>query len=167
MIERALKERGDHQAAAEVLGISRRTLTRKIKAYQLEGASSRAGNCLGSLNLEQYRYFRAALDQPVLIRSSSGAEIFAESVNLSSSGIGVRKMSEPHRFNGVVDLEFNLSESGEKISLKGKVTWADSQDNAGIRFVSVPRQCQQLMDEWITRKRTEEGWAGAPEKQGK
>ena len=159
MIERALKENGGHQAAAaDALGISRRTLSRKIKAYQLEGTSTRSGGSLGFLNLEQYRYFRAAIDQPVLIRSSAGEEVRAESVNISSTGIGVRKMEEPQNFGGIVDLELNFIDSDPKMKLKGKLTWADAQGNAGIRFVSVPRKTQQLIDEWIEKKRSEEGW---------
>jgi DNA-binding NtrC family response regulator len=159
MIERALKENGGHQAAAaDALGISRRTLSRKIKAYQLEGASMRPGGSLGFLNLEQYRYFRAAIDQPVLIRSSSGEEVRVESVNISSSGIGVRKMKEPQNFGGIVDVELNFIDSEQKMKLKGKLTWADAQGNAGIRFVGVPRKSQQLIDEWIEKKRSEEGW---------
>jgi DNA-binding NtrC family response regulator len=158
MIERALKENGGHQAAAaDALGISRRTLSRKIKAYQLEGTSMRAGS-LGFLNLEQYRYFRAAIDQPVLIRSSAGEEVRAESVNISSTGIGVRKMKEPQNFGGMLDVELDFIDSNQKMKLKGKLTWADAQGNAGIRFVSVPRKTQQLIDEWIEKKRSEEGW---------
>jgi transcriptional regulator with AAA-type ATPase domain len=163
MIERALKDNGGQQAAAaDALGISRRTLTRKIKAYQLDAPSTRAGSSFGSLSLEQYRYFRAAVDQPVLVRSSRGSEVLVESVNLSSSGIGVRKMKDPQNFGGIVDLEFSLAgseqASDQKMSLKGKITWADAQGNAGIRFASVPRKSQQLIDEWIEKKRNEEGW---------
>jgi transcriptional regulator of acetoin/glycerol metabolism len=159
MIERALKDNGGQQAAAaDALGISRRTLTRKIKAYQLESATGRSGN-LGTLNLEQYRYFRAALDRPVMVRTSRSDEVTVESVNLSSSGLGVRGMEESQRFGGIVELEFSFSDAAPKINLKGKVTWADSQGNAGIRFLSVPRNAQQLIDDWIAKKRSEEGWA--------
>ena len=118
----------------------------------------RPGGSLGFLNVEQYRYFRAAIDQPVLIRSSSGEEVRVESVNISSSGIGVRKMKEPQNFGGIVDVELNFIDSEQKMKLKGKLTWADAQGNAGIRFVGVPRKSQQLIDEWIEKKRSEEGW---------
>jgi transcriptional regulator with AAA-type ATPase domain len=158
MIERALKENdGNQAAAAEALGISRRTLSRKLKASHLANAAIRSGRGFGSLNLEQYRYFRAAMDRQVLIRSPRCEET-VESVNLSSSGIGVRKMKQFQGFSGSVDLEFSLDESGPRMTLKGKITWADSQGNAGIRFLSVPRNSQELIDAWITRMRTEEGW---------
>ena len=66
MIERALKENdGNQAAAAEALGISRRTLSRKIKASHLANAAIRSPRGFGSLSLEQYRYFRAAMDRPV------------------------------------------------------------------------------------------------------
>jgi transcriptional regulator with AAA-type ATPase domain len=162
MIERAVKENVGHQAAAaDALGISRRTLTRKIKAYQLDNGGGRGGRALGSLNLGQDRYFRAVMDRPVLIRSSGWKET-VESVNLSSSGIGVRNIKEPQHFDGTLDLEFSFDESAPKLTLRGQITWADSQENAGIRFVTVPRASQELIDGWIARKRTEEGWIRIP-----
>lgn len=157
MIEKALEEHRGHQGtAAEALGISRRTLTRKIKAYQICVSGGRSA--AGALSVEQFRYFRAALDEPVLLRSSAGVEGIVVSVNLSSSGIGVRQMLSL-KFAGIVDIEFSLPGSAEKMKLKGRITWADSLGNAGIRFVSVPRSAQQSIDDWIAKKRAEEGWA--------
>lgn len=153
MIERALKENnGSQAAAADALGISRRTLTRKIKTYHLEVGR------LGSLNTEQYRYFRGGLDRPVLIQSLRFKET-VESVNLSASGLGIRELKEPQNFPGVFEVEFKFGESAPKIRLKGRISWADSQGHAGIRFVSVARQVQKLIDDWITEKQTEEGWS--------
>ena len=67
-------------------------------------------------------------------------------------------MKEPQNFGGIVDVELNFIDAEQKIKLKGKLTWADAQGNAGIRFVGVPRKSQQLIDEWIEKKRSEEGW---------
>ena len=159
MIEQALKENdGSLAAAADALGISRRTLSRKSKAYRLEVGDS---GSLGSLSLHQSRYFRSRIERPIVIRSPRFKEI-VESVNLSSSGLGVRNIKQPQNFLGVFDVEFSFAESGPKITLKGRITWADPQGNAGIRFVSVPRQLQKLIDNWITESKTQEGWSKKP-----
>jgi hypothetical protein len=85
-----------------------------------------------------------------------------ESVNISCTGLGVRNVKQPQNFPGVVDVEFSFVESGPKITLKGRITWADPQGSAGIRFVSVPRQLQKLIDNWITENKTQEGWSKKP-----
>lgn len=159
MIEQALKENdGSLAAAADALGISRRTLSRKSKAYRLEVED---GGSLGSLGPDQYRYFRSRLERPITIRRARFKEI-VESVNLSSTGLGVRNIKQPQNFPGVVDVEFSFAESGPKIALKGRITWADPQGNAGIRFVSVSRPLQKLIDNWITENKTQEGWSKNP-----
>jgi transcriptional regulator with AAA-type ATPase domain len=159
MIEQALKENdGSLAAAADALGISRRTLSRKSKAYRLEVADS---GSLGSLGLDQYRYFRSGMERPIIIRSSRFKEI-VESVNLSSTGLGIRNIKQPQKFPGVVDIEFSLTDSGPKIALKGRITWADHHGHAGIRFVSVSRPIQKQIDSWITENKTQEGWSKKP-----
>ena len=65
MIMQALsKHAGDQGKAADQLGISRRTLSRKLKAYALEGgeAEIEAERPLGKLSLEQKNCFRAVLE---------------------------------------------------------------------------------------------------------
>src|SRR5256885_2055482 len=53
-----LNKSGGHRGrAAEQLGVSRRTLTRKLKLYRLESAQV-AASALGALSYEQQRYFR-------------------------------------------------------------------------------------------------------------
>ena len=154
MVERSLKENsGDLGAAAEQLGISRRTMSRRLRAYQLSPPKT----TLGTLGSEQHRYFRAELDRPVLIRSK-GYEIKARSVNLSSTGLGVRQVTNPSTCCGTVELDFDLGEPHSNVNVKGQVTWTDAEGGAGIRFVATPRGTQQLIDDWITRKRVQEGW---------
>ncbi len=158
MIERALKEfNGDQTAAAEKLGISRRTLSRKIKTFLL-GADDVRGRSLDSHSDQQCRYYRAAIERSVLIRSAGGHEATAESINVSSSGIGVRGLTDPARFTGIVELEFDLGSAESKLTLKGKMTWADAQGAAGIRFVSMSRATEELISRWVNAKRIEEGW---------
>jgi transcriptional regulator with PAS, ATPase and Fis domain len=154
MIERCLREcGGDLGAAAEQLGISRRTMSRKVRAYDLSVPKR-----LGALSSEQHRYFRADLDRPVLIRLPSGCELGAQAVNLSSSGIGVTRVKDPSKCAGSVEMEFDLGEPQSNLNIKGRVSWTDADGGAGIRFVGLSRAAQQSIDDWITRRRVQEGW---------
>jgi transcriptional regulator with PAS, ATPase and Fis domain len=66
MIEQALKRSaGDQTKAAKQLGISRRTLSRKLKAYTAEDERMPV---LGKLASREQRYFRAAVELPVLLK---------------------------------------------------------------------------------------------------
>lgn len=156
MIERALQTcGGDQGRAADHLGISRRTLSRKLKLYRLEESCRSA---VGSLSSQQHRYFRADLESPVVLRAANGHEIKARGMNVSVTGIGVREVAEPLRFTGIIDVVFSLQE-GQTIEAKGKMTWADAQGHAGIRFVSMPSDAERRLNQWLQARRQEEGWA--------
>jgi len=65
MIFQALERFGGNQGkAAEALGISRRTLIRKLKSYREAGA----GEIVGTLQVEQQRYYRAHVSVPVTLK---------------------------------------------------------------------------------------------------
>ena len=160
MIQRTLQENGgDPGASAQQLGISRRTMTRKMKAYQLEADQKPSRRPLGSLGSEQYRYFRVVLDRPVSLGSAQGGKVQAQAVNLSSTGIGIQLPAGTSELCGLVELTFDLGEPQSEVNVKGRISWADAHGNAGIRFVAISRNAQQLVDDWLTRKRVEEGWA--------
>lgn len=157
MIERALQTcGGDQGRAADHLGISRRTLSRKLKLYRLEESCR---NAVGSLNSQQHRYFRANLEGAVVLRSANGHEIKAQGMNVSVTGIGVCEVAEPLRFTGIIDVVFLLQEGQPGIEAKGKMTWADAQGHAGIRFVSMPSEAERRLNQWLQTRRQEEGWA--------
>jgi DNA-binding NtrC family response regulator len=157
MIERALERSGGDQGlAADQLGISRRTLSRKLKLYRLETSAPRT---LGLLSGEQQRYFRASIDCAVRIRVASGEEITVQSVNLSLSGIGLHGVENPLQFVGPLEVSFNLPDMDRPVEAKGRMTWADAQGRAGVKFVSMATETQQRLDNWLTAKREQEGWA--------
>src|SRR5581483_10116903 len=82
-----LQRTGGHRGrAAEQLGVSRRTLSRKLKQYRTELENEVNG--IVSLSYEQQRYFRVAVDIPVKLRSGA-KEAEVQCVNLSSSGIAL------------------------------------------------------------------------------
>jgi DNA-binding NtrC family response regulator len=159
MIEQALHAcEGDQAQAADRLGISRRTLSRKLKLYRLEESCRSASP--GKLGSQQQRYFRAALDSIVILRAGNGYETKARSVNVSLSGIGLQDVAEPFRLGGIVEMLFYLEEARSPIEAKGKMTWADALGHAGLRFVSMTTETQRQLNTWLEARRQEEGWHG-------
>src|SRR5437588_4544241 len=69
MIFQALERFGGNQGkAAQALGISRRTLIRKLKSYREAGVEE----AVGTLQVEQQRYYRAHVSVPVTLKSADG-----------------------------------------------------------------------------------------------
>jgi len=157
-ILRSLAMTGGHQGkAAEQLGISRRTLSRKLKLYNLNNDRENEGP-LGSLNREQQQYFRAGIDLPVTIKNSKGEQLEARIVNLSSGGMCVTGIENPLQCAGELDLRFPLPDTEEMVHTKARVAWADVQKKAGLRFINFPVHAQLALDRWLHQRQQEEGW---------
>ena len=62
------------------------------------------------------------------------------------------------RFTGLLDLEFSLEEDAPQIQAKGKMTWADTQGHAGIRFAAMSPEMQRRLNCWLEARRQEDGW---------
>ena len=77
MIIKALERTGGQRTqAAEQLGISRRTLSRKLKEYNIAFAPGETTASLGFISNEQQKFFRAHVEIPVTVRNSQGEEIY-------------------------------------------------------------------------------------------
>jgi DNA-binding NtrC family response regulator len=157
-ILRSLAQTGGHQGkAAEQLGISRRTLSRKLKLYNLNNDRGNDGP-LGSLNREQQQYFRAGIDLPVAIKNNKGEQLEARIINLSSGGMCVTGIDNPLQCSGELDIRFPLPETEEMVETKARVAWADVQKKAGLRFINFPMHAQITLDRWLHQRQQEEGW---------
>ena len=157
-ILRSLAQTGGHQGkAAEQLGISRRTLSRKLKLYNLSQGRDDGGP-LGVLNREQQHYFRAGLDVAVNIRNSKGEQFEARTVNLSSGGMCVTGIDNPLQCAGELEIRFPMPESGDMVETKARVAWADVQKKAGLRFINFPAEAQLTLDRWLHQRQQQEGW---------
>jgi len=67
---------------AEKLGISRRTLSRKLKRYGSGSPQQGEAESLGVLSPKQKNCFRAAVRTPVVIRNQRGEELACEIANV-------------------------------------------------------------------------------------
>ena len=159
MIIRALEQTGGHRAqAAEQLGISRRTLSRKLREYGIDLVSGEALAKLGIMSQDQQKFFRAKVNLSVTLRNAHGKELQVQAVNLSTGGMGLDVVSDPTGFAGLVDVSFLLPESETLIQLKGRLVWSDAGGRAGLRFVVIDPAMFEQLQHWTNRKMKDEGW---------
>jgi DNA-binding NtrC family response regulator len=163
MIMQALgRHGGDQGKAADQLGISRRTLSRKLKTYALEGGGeddAEAQRPLGKLSIEQKNCFRAVLECAALI-DIGGQRFEVNALNVSMGGIGVSGL--PMKIYGAVDarIQFQLPQRDVLIKASGKLGWIDAAGRAGIKFASIENA--DLLEDWIEGQLRKEGWVAAP-----
>ena len=155
-----LQRTGGHRGkAADQLGVSRRTLSRKLKQYRTE--LEHEVNGIVSLSYEQQRYFRVTADIPVTLRSGS-KQVEVRSVNLSSSGIALCS-PDLVNFRSVVELSFVLPSASQPITTKAKMAWLDSGGKAGFRFLEMRPQHRQELEAWLVSRIAAEGWGSDTE----
>jgi PAS domain S-box-containing protein len=159
MIIKALERTGGQRTlAAEQLGISRRTLSRKLKEYRINVAPSDNAASLGFISTEQQKFFRARVQLPVTLRNSKGDEICLQGVNLSTGGMGLDGLDEPLRFAGLLDVSFVLPERENLFQAKARLVWIGEEGRVGIRFAVIEPALFEQLQHWTNRKMKEEGW---------
>jgi PAS domain S-box-containing protein len=159
MIIRALEQTGGHRAqAAERLGISRRTLTRKLREYEIDTRGSESAAKLGVISEDQQKFFRAKVSLAVTLRNANGKELQVHAVNLSTGGMGLDAVSDPTGFAGLVDVSFLLPDTDIVIQAKGRLVWTEAGGRAGLRFVVIEPALFEQLQHWTNRKMKDEGW---------
>jgi PAS domain S-box-containing protein len=159
MIIKALERTGGQRTlAAEQLGISRRTLSRKLKEYNINFAPGESAASLGFISNEQQKFFRARVEIPVTIKNSQGEEIHVRGVNLSTGGMGLDGLKEPLRFSGLLDVSFVLPESEILFQAKARLMWIGDEGRVGIRFAVIAPALFEQLQHWTNKKMKEEGW---------
>jgi PAS domain S-box-containing protein len=159
MIIKALERTGGQRTlAAEQLGISRRTLSRKLKEYNIQFAPGESVASLGFISNEQQKFFRARVETAVTIKNSQGEEIHVRGVNLSTGGMGLDGLKEPLRFAGLLDVSFVLPESQMLFQAKARLMWIGDEGRVGIRFAVIEPALFEQLQHWTNNKMKEEGW---------
>jgi PAS domain S-box-containing protein len=159
MIIKALERTGGQRTlAAEQLGISRRTLSRKLKEYNIAFAPGEKNASLGFISNEQQKFFRARVETTVRVRNSQGEEITVKGVNLSTGGMGLDGVKEPLRFAGLLDVSFMLPESDVHFEAKARLMWIGDEGRVGIRFAVIEPALFEQLQQWTNRKMKDEGW---------
>jgi two-component system response regulator AtoC len=159
MIIRALEQTGGHRAqAAERLGISRRTLSRKLREYEIDTRGTEDPAKLGVISEDQQKFFRAKVNLSVTLKNSQGKELQVHAVNLSTGGMGLDAVSEATGFAGLLEVSFLLPESEIVVQAKGRLVWAEAGGRAGLRFVVIEPAIFVQLQHWTNRKMKDEGW---------
>jgi PAS domain S-box-containing protein len=159
MIIRALERSGGHRShAAEQLGISRRTLSRKLKEYNINVNIGDAANALGFISLEQQKFFRARIQLAVVLKNQQGEEVSVQGVNLSTGGLGIDGLKEPVKFTGLLDVSFPLPDSETIFRAKARIVWFGGEGRVGLRFAVIDPAPFERLQHWTNNKMKDEGW---------
>ena len=143
---------GNQGKAAEALGISRRTLLRKLKTYR-ENENETA---VGTLCAEQQRYYRKQTSAPVELKHGD-ISLDANLLNISLGGaaVSIHKMlgrSTP------VTLRFTIPETDVQAELHGRIAWANKEGHHGIQFGDVPSETRTHLQRWFQSEMKKDGW---------
>jgi len=158
MIIRVLEQTGGHRSqAAERLGISRRTLSRKLREYGIDVPAGEATS-LGTISPEQQKFFRAKVNIPVTLRNTNGKELQVQASNLSTGGMGLDGVIDTAGFAGLLDVSFLLPDGETNMQAKGRLMWADVGGRAGLRFVVIEPAAFAMLQRWSNQKMKDEGW---------
>lgn len=147
MVFQALdRTRGNHAKAAEELGISSRTLRRKLARYKVEERGPLGPHQDRSVTAQQ-RYFRVAVETPVLVRMD-GREVEATSVNVSTGGLALRSpVPLPH--NQVFEISFELPGTISAIEAKANLAWTAPEGLAGLSITEIHPALQRELHKWV------------------
>jgi DNA-binding NtrC family response regulator len=145
---------GNQGKAAEALGISRRTLIRKLKVYREAGLE----DSFGSLSLNQQRYYRAQLELPIKMKYA-GEQFDAVLLNISGGGAGART-EKPLKSGSPVALVFPIpgSNTEDPVDLPGRVTWTNKNGQYGIQFGEIPPSLRTSLQRWLRVEMKKDGW---------
>ena len=144
MIFQALEKFGGNQGkAAQSLGISRRTLIRKLKAYR-ENDPAGQGDPLSS---ESERYYRAQMTMPVTIKCA-GEDLEATLLNLSAGGAAI-STDKLLSFGLPASFRMVLPDTEEEVEFSGRIAWSNSEGQHGIQFGELPTNVRTHLSRWL------------------
>ena len=148
----ALERCGGNQGkAAQALGISRRTLLRKLKVYRETDPA-----VVGALDVEQQRYYRKQTSTP--IRMKAGDEwMEATLLNISLGGASVSIHKILSQGTPVI-ISFTIPESDVIAELHGRIAWANSEGHHGVQFDEATSDAHTHLQRWFQSEMKKDGW---------
>ena len=153
MIFQALEKHGGNQGkAADALGISRRTLLRKLKIYREEAVNPPAG----TLSVNQQRYYRADLQLPVMMKYAN-EQFEGVLLNLSLGGAGIRT-DRQLKFGAPVSIYFAIPGTNSAADIIGRVAWTHKEGHHGIQFSDLPSSLRTTLQRWLQGEMKRDGW---------
>jgi len=151
MIFQALERfAGNQSKAAASLGISRRTLIRRLKMYREAGDAAPE-----TLHLEQQIYYRAQLRAPARMRCGE-EKIEATLLNLSLGGAAIAT-EKPLTFGMRGLISFRIPGTDLDAELNGRVVWSNAGQH-GVQFADVPAAISTHLQRWLVSQMKKDGW---------
>jgi transcriptional regulator with GAF, ATPase, and Fis domain len=158
-ILRALAENGGNQVlAARQLGISDRTLRRKLAKYKQGKVDS--GDALGGMSPQQQRYFRLSMALPVTL-TVDGEHLDATTVNISAGGLAIRTDTPLPSFQ-LSTVSFVLPATTFAIETEATLAWRGPDGTAGLNFVQLHPAHERELKKWLAERLMAEGWVEMP-----
>ena len=148
-----LERCGNNQGkAAEALGISRRTLLRKLKMYR----ESEMGIAVGTLCAEQQRYYRKQVSTPVHVRHGEAMmDAILMNISLGGAAVSLHKIIIQ---GAPVMVCFNIPDTQITAEIPGRIAWANKEGHHGIQFGEVPSEIYTDLQRWFQSEMKKDGW---------
>jgi transcriptional regulator with PAS, ATPase and Fis domain len=143
---------GNQGKAAEALGISRRTLLRKLKNYR----ETDSNTAVGTLCAEQQRYYRKQTSAPVKLKYA-GEWLDATLLNISLGGASasVHKLLSQ---GAPVTIRLTIPETETQADVHGRIAWANKEGHHGIQFDEMPSETRTHLQCWFRSEMKKDGW---------
>jgi DNA-binding NtrC family response regulator len=143
---------GNQGNAAQTLGISRRTLLRKLKSYR-EHESETA---VGTLCVEQQRYYRKQTSAPIQMKyGDEWLDATLLNISLGGAAVSVHKMMGQ---GAPVKIRLTIPETEIQAELQGHITWANTEGHHGVQFGEVPPEIRTHLQRWLQSEMKKDGW---------
>lgn len=144
MVLKALERCNGHQGkAAQALGISRRTLLRKLKSYRNRQPATDSGPAPRS----QQRYHRALINaRAQMDHGGERLEITLLNISLGGAAIAIQKQ---FTFGARVTVYFTIPEREIQAHLSGHIVWSNNEGQHGIQFTDIPPETLGMLQAWI------------------
>jgi DNA-binding NtrC family response regulator len=159
MIFQALARNGNNQAkAAQQLGISSRTLRRKLQKYSRDGQGADPRSTSASRGAQVPRYFRAMIELPMVLQVD-GQQVEATTVNLSPGGLAIQS-SAALAHGSTMDISFTLPGTTSPIEAKATLAWTAPGGLAGLSIVEIHPALERELQQWLAERAKAEGPTG-------
>ncbi len=148
----ALERSGGNQGkAAQVLGISRRTLLRKLKVYRESDPAAAA-----SLDTEQQRYYRKQTSMPIRLRvGDEWMPATLMNISMGGAAVSIHKILSQ---GTPVTISLNIPETNVEAELSGRIAWANSEGHHGVQFGDVHTELHTHLQRWFQSEMKKDGW---------